>query len=122
MSQKRLIFVAIKDNRIVGTVSLKDNFILTLFVDSTKLHQGIGTLLMKHVELHARQQGHLSVKVLSRVTAYPFYQQLGYQTTDLRESEIWKRHRNGKTNDSYINICARRRIPFLRHETVITFL
>jgi len=87
MSQKRLIFVAIKDNRIVGTVSLKDNFILTLFVDSTKLHQGIGTLLMKHVELHARQQGHLSVKVLSSVTAYPFYQQLGYQTTDLRESE-----------------------------------
>ena len=87
MSQNRLIFVAIKNNQIVGTVSLKDNFIFTLFVDSTKLHQGIGTLLMKHVELYARQQGHLSVKVLSSVTAYPFYQQVEYHTTDLRESE-----------------------------------
>jgi hypothetical protein len=42
---------------------------------------------MKYVELHARQKGHFSVKVLSSVTAYSFYQQLGYQTTDLRDSE-----------------------------------
>ena len=82
MSQNRLIVVAIKEDRIVGTVSLKDNFIRTLFVDSTTLHQGVGALLMKHVESHARQKGHLSVKVLSSVTAYSFYQQLGYQTTD----------------------------------------
>ena len=87
MSQNRLIFVATKDNRIVGTVSFKDNFIFILFVDSTKLHQGIGTLLMKHVKSLARQKGHPSIIVLSSLTAYPFYLQLGYQTTNMRNSE-----------------------------------
>ena len=87
MLQDRLIFVATKYNRIVGTVSLKENYILTLFVDSTKLHQGIGTLLMKHVESLARQNGHSSVTVLSSFTAYPFYLQLGYQTANIRNSE-----------------------------------
>ena len=43
MSHNRLIFVATLANRIIGTVSLKDNCIIALFVDSHKLHQGIGT-------------------------------------------------------------------------------
>lgn len=87
MSHNRLILVATLANRIIGTVSLKDNFILTLFVDSHKVHQGVGTLLMAHVESIARQKGYSLVTVVSSVTAYSFYKQLGYQTTHMRPSE-----------------------------------
>jgi predicted N-acetyltransferase YhbS len=81
MLHDRMIYVACLDNQIVGTVSLKDNSILTLFVESTKLNRGIGTLLMTHVESIARKKGYQSVTVVSSLTAYPFYRKIGFQTT-----------------------------------------
>ncbi len=87
MSHDRMIYVACLDNHIVGTVSLKDNSILTLFVESTKLNRGIGALLMTHVESIAKKKGYQSVTVVSSLTAYLFYRKIGYRTTRLQSSK-----------------------------------
>ena len=42
---------------------------------------------MSHIESLARQKGHSSVTVFSSLTAFPFYEQLGYQTTNIRQSK-----------------------------------
>jgi putative acetyltransferase len=87
MSHNQLICVALLDNRIVGTVSLKDYSILALFVKSNMLKQGIGTLLMKHIESLARKKGYQLVTIESSITASDFYRKLGYQTITSKYSE-----------------------------------
>ena len=78
-SQTRLLYIAEDNDRIVGTVSLKDNIILAMFVDPMFHHQGIGTQLMQRVETVAREKGYCVVNVPSSVTAYEFYKRRGYQ-------------------------------------------
>lgn len=78
-SSNRLMYVAVEDERILGTVSLKDNVILALFV-SPKFHgKGIGTELMNYVESAARKRGYRCVSLPSSVTAFEFYRKLGYK-------------------------------------------
>lgn len=79
-SLNRLMYVAVEDDRILGTVSLKDNTILALFVDPGFHGKGIGTELMRFIEGVARERGYESVSLPSSITAYGFYKKLGYKT------------------------------------------
>ena len=78
-SSNRLMYVAVEDERILGTVSLKDNVILTLFVNPKFHSKGIGTDLMNYVESTARKKDYKQVNVPSSVTAYEFYRKRGYK-------------------------------------------
>jgi GNAT superfamily N-acetyltransferase len=73
------MYVAVEDERILGTVSLKDNVILALFVNPKFHSKGIGTELMNYVESTARKRDYKQVNVGSSVTAYEFYRKRGYK-------------------------------------------
>jgi GNAT superfamily N-acetyltransferase len=78
-AQHRLMYVALEHNRIVGTISLAQNSILTLFVDPLYHRQGIGTELLQHIETIARDLHYHVVNVPSSITAYEFYTRHGYR-------------------------------------------
>ena len=78
-SSNRLIYVAVEDEQILGTVSLKDDTILGLFVNPRFHSLDIGTNLMKYVETVANKEGFKSVCLPSSITAYGFYEKIGYK-------------------------------------------
>ena len=77
LSQRRSIYVASENRRIVGTVSVDKNAVFSLFVDTTKSRNGIGTRLMKKAESIVKRN-YRTIKVPSSITAYEFYRKLGY--------------------------------------------
>jgi GNAT superfamily N-acetyltransferase len=79
-SQNRLMYIALENDRIVGTISLANKFILSLFVDPTFHRRGIGTELLQYIETIAREMNYQMVNVPSSITAYDFYKRQGYQT------------------------------------------
>jgi putative acetyltransferase len=81
----RDVFVAIRDGRILGTISLGGGKLHSLFVDPVVQGQGIGRTLVAHLEAHARQQGLTRLWLSSSITAGPFYAKLGYHAFALHE-------------------------------------
>ncbi len=75
---QRMVFVALADNRIVGTASLDDQVVRTVFVRPQLHGQGIGRQLVNTVEQTAKRLGVEILSVPSSVTAERFYQKLGY--------------------------------------------
>jgi len=55
------MYVASKDERILGTASLKDNVISALFVNPNFHGKGIGTELMNYVESAARKRDYIGL-------------------------------------------------------------
>lgn len=86
-SNKRKMYVAIRDGAVIGTASLDFDEIYSIFV-CVKLHgQGIGKMLVKLMEEIASNNGFTSIKLVSSTTAQKFYEKLGYsvvgeETTD----------------------------------------
>jgi len=78
-SEKRQIFVAVEKEKIIGTASIHDDVILTVFVNPKIQGEGIGKKLMAKVENEAKKNGFKSVKLPSSITAIDFYKKLGYK-------------------------------------------
>lgn len=78
-SSSQSIYVAVDDERILGTVSLQDDVILGLFVNPRFHGKSVGIKLMNHVETVARKKGYKSVSLLSSITAFEFYKKIGYK-------------------------------------------
>jgi GNAT superfamily N-acetyltransferase len=76
---KRTVFVAIVGNRVVGTASLDERAVRTVFVAPDAQAQGIGRLLMAEIERTARERNIPSLTAPSSVTAEPFYARLGFK-------------------------------------------
>jgi predicted N-acetyltransferase YhbS len=77
--RKRKVFVAVTGGRIVGTASLQEQSVRTMFVAPDVQGQGVGKLLMAEVERAAREAGARTVVVPSAVTAVRFYSKLGFR-------------------------------------------
>lgn len=77
--QRRQVFVALHEQRIVGTASLDGHAVRTMFVTPEVQRQGIGRRLMEAVEGAARKAGVNVLAVPSSVTAEHFYANLGYR-------------------------------------------
>ncbi|AHL75425.1 GNAT family acetyltransferase [Stutzerimonas stutzeri] len=75
---KRMVFVALEGNTVIGTASLDGQVVRTVFVRPQSHGQGIGSLLMNTVEQTARRLGIETLSVPSSVTAELFYKRLGY--------------------------------------------
>jgi GNAT superfamily N-acetyltransferase len=82
--ERRLVFVAVNDDTVVGTASFEGRVVRTVFIDPGWQGRGIGRALMAEIE-HAAVEGGVAVlAVPSSVTAEPFYAKLGF--TPVRDS------------------------------------
>jgi GNAT superfamily N-acetyltransferase len=79
LAAHREVYVIAQDGELLGTASLEEDAIYTVFVLPTHQGRGIGTRLMKHLEKRARTQGHTAITLPSSTTACAFYEKLGYQ-------------------------------------------
>ena len=77
--KQRKVFVALHDQRIVGTASLDGNTVRTMFVAPDVQRQGVGRRLIEAVEAAARIARVEVLVVPSSVTAEQFYARLGFQ-------------------------------------------
>ena len=80
----RAVFVALDQDRIVGTAGLDGCTVRTVFVVPDLQGRGIGRLLMARVVEAARGKGLAALLVPSSVTAESFYARLGFKA--VRES------------------------------------
>lgn len=75
----RTTFVAVLSGEIVGTASLGDGRVHTVFISPDLQKRGIGAALMARVEALAHTRATPLLTVRSSITAEGFYQKLGYQ-------------------------------------------
>jgi GNAT superfamily N-acetyltransferase len=71
-------FVAEVDSEIIGTATLDQERVRSVFVRMDHHKQGIGQLLMRHVEEAAIRQNLARVTLLANVGAVDFYRNQGY--------------------------------------------
>jgi GNAT superfamily N-acetyltransferase len=83
ISKKKNIFVAVDGERIIGTGSLRNDAICTIFVDTSYQGKGVGKAIMAFLEKTIKQKG-ATVANLTPVAmnAVGFYKKLGYSITD----------------------------------------
>ena len=81
---RRIVFVAVNDDVVVGTASLDGRTVRTVFIDPGCQGRGIGRALMAEVERTAVERGVAVLAVPSSITAEPFYAKLGFKP--VRES------------------------------------
>jgi GNAT superfamily N-acetyltransferase len=84
LSQKRQMLVAIDDSKIVGTGSLQNDTVYSLFVDPDQIGKGVGKQLMQELEELAKNNHVTLLKVPSSLTAIGFYTRLGF----VKEKEV----------------------------------
>jgi N-acetylglutamate synthase-like GNAT family acetyltransferase len=86
-SEERNVFVAVEDDKVLGTASIKDDVILTVFVNPNIHGKGIGSKLMNKVEELAKKKGYKTVKLPSSLTSYEFYKKRGYKKVKMLHSD-----------------------------------
>lgn len=79
LMQKRIVFTAFHEQRVVGTASLDQGTVRTVFVSPDMQRLGIGRSLMARVENAAIDAGIHTLTVPSSIGAVSFYGDLGYQ-------------------------------------------
>ena len=87
LKNRKKVFVAIKDNEVVGTASIdkykgdetgKKYIILTVFVKIKNHHQGIGRKLIENIENIAVNIGCKELVISASVYACEFYRKFGF--------------------------------------------
>ena len=97
MAEERTFLVAEKNEEIVGTATLKNNYIGTVFIHPEFQSQGIGTQLMKKVEHLAKSRGLKNLTLDSSITGLGFYKRRGYeQKEDIQDENYGKTYRMEK--------------------------
>jgi GNAT superfamily N-acetyltransferase len=81
-------FVAVDRSSIVGTATLEQNRVRNVFVRIDHHRQGIGKILMQHIEGIASKQNKAQLVLLADISAVDFYRKLGYVQGEEKEIEI----------------------------------
>lgn len=76
---RRLVFVAMTGDDIIGTASLDGSVVRTVFINPARQTRGIGRALMAQVERAAIERSVSVLTVPSSITAEPFYAKLGFK-------------------------------------------
>lgn len=79
LSNKRKMYVAVDDNRIVGTASIDYDTILGVFVDLQYRNQGVENALVRLLEEIAENNGFKHIKIEAGTDAAKLYEKLGYK-------------------------------------------
>ena len=76
--QRRDMFILENHELLIGTISLGDGKLHSLFVEPDQARKGYGSQLVSHIEdfAHSRNLQKLSLNV--SLTAIPFHEKLGY--------------------------------------------
>ena len=74
----RILFCAVKNGQLYGTIGLMGNEMVGLYVSYSKRGRGIGKLLLAHLEDYAREQGISRLKLTATPSAKPLYEKSGY--------------------------------------------
>lgn len=82
LSNKRKMYVALDDNRIVGTASIDYDTILGVFVDLQYRNQGVEDALVSLLEEVAENNGFKHIKIEAGTDAVKLYERLGYKAMD----------------------------------------
>ncbi len=77
---ERQMFVALDQDRIIGTVGLVEGVVKSVFVSPDSQKKGVGAALMAHIEAIAKDQLLSCLTLQSSLTAEGFYHKLGYET------------------------------------------
>jgi GNAT superfamily N-acetyltransferase len=78
ISQERDFLVAILDDKIVGSATLFNDYIGTVFVHPEYQGKGIGTSLMQHIERLAKRKKINTLQLEASINSVNFYTKLGY--------------------------------------------
>lgn len=81
LSHERDCLVAEEEGEIVGTAALDGNELVTFFVDPQHQGQGIGSALLKAIEIIAFDHGRRELRVDASLAGTPFYERHGYERT-----------------------------------------
>ncbi|KMO43727.1 acetyltransferase [Methylobacterium tarhaniae] len=76
----RQVFVAVDDERILGTASLDGGVVRAVFVAPDAQGRGIGRALMAEIERTAQGAGVATLTLQSSLTAVGFHDRLGFRT------------------------------------------
>ncbi len=76
--ETQTIFCAEIDGTTVGTIALDDDFVLGFYTKVTHLKKGIGSLLMIHLENHARENGLKTLQLAASPVGVDFYLKNGW--------------------------------------------
>ena len=87
------VFVAEIDGEIVATVGYEGGQLWARFGVPERQRLGLGTLLVQHIEDHARRRGARELGLSASLTGVEFYERLGYRRTAHRI------HASGATYD-----------------------
>jgi len=77
---ERDIFCMWENGILLGTVELKGDKILGLFIKSSEIGKGVGTKLMNFIEDYARSKGLKQVRLYSTKFAFNFYKKRDYRS------------------------------------------
>ena len=88
MIRARQLFVACKENTIIGLAGWKGSNLRHVYVDPDETRRGVGTALVRHVELDFKARtGSNEIKAGVGLQAVAFYESNGYQL--LSREKAW---------------------------------
>ena len=76
---ERLSYVAVRKELVVGTATLQEAELGSVFVCPDLHGYGVSKLLVRHIEEVARRKGVEVIRAYSSLSAFPFYLHLGYE-------------------------------------------
>ena len=79
IAEKRDIYVAELNGRLIGTASLEVNIICTVFVNINYHKCGVGRKLISYIEYKAKNNSINLIQIHSSLTSQNFYYALGYK-------------------------------------------
>ncbi len=74
----QLVFCAMQGGAIIGTVALEDDLIVGFYTHKDHLGKGVGTLLLRHIEQIALQNGFHEVQLSASPAARGYYLKQGF--------------------------------------------
>ena len=87
LSKEREFFLAVEKSKIIGTITIINDYLGTLFVNPDYHGKGIGTKLMEKIENLAKERKIQKLKLKSSINAVDFYEKLGYKKGEQSQSE-----------------------------------
>jgi len=78
---QRIVFCAFEKNKLIGTIALKDDYILGFYVCYTQIKKGIGTKLLTFIETYALKKNVKKLYLTSTPSALSFYKKNDYILT-----------------------------------------
>ncbi len=85
LSKEREFFVAIENSKMIGTITIINDYIGTVFVNPGYHSKGIGTKLMETIENLAKERKIEKLRLQSSINAEVFYEKLGYTKGEKRD-------------------------------------